>query len=84
MVIVSGYWNTANINCVVQVGYTSASVSTWMGDRISMSSSIDSPLDETLNQGPLALLLWIQYEFPFGINNVQFSISFYSFSCTLT
>ena len=30
--------------------------------------------DETLNRGPLALLLWRQYEFPFGINIVQFSI----------
>ena len=31
--------------------------------------------DETLNWGPLALLLRQQYEFPFGINTVQFSIS---------
>ena len=30
--------------------------------------------DETLNRGPLALLLRRQYEFPFGINIVQFSI----------
>ena len=29
-----------------------ASVSTGMGDHISMSISGDSPLDETLNQGP--------------------------------
>ena len=45
-----------------------------MGDRIGMSISADSPSDETLNQGPLALLLLRQYEFPFGINIVQFSI----------
>ena len=29
---------------------TSASVCTWMGDRISMSISADSPWDETLNR----------------------------------
>ena len=29
-----------------------ASVSTWMGDWISMSISGDSPSDETLNRGP--------------------------------
>ena len=34
----------------------------------------DSALDETLNRGPLALLMRQQYEFPFGINIVQFSI----------
>ena len=39
-----------------------------MGDRISMSISIDILSDETLNQGPLALLLRRHYEFPFGIN----------------
>ena len=31
-------------------------VCTWMGDRISMSISVDSPLDETLNQGSMAVL----------------------------
>ena len=41
---------------------------------VSMPISVDSPSDETLNQGPLALLLQRQYEFPFGINIVQFSI----------
>ena len=45
-----------------------------MGDRSGMSISADSPSDETLNRGPLALLLRRQYEFPFGINIVQFSI----------
>ena len=45
-----------------------------MGVRSGMSISADSPLDETLNRGPLALLLRRQYEFPFGINIVQFSI----------
>ena len=56
-----------------------------MGDRISMSISSDSPSDETLNGVPLALLLRWQYEFPFGINIVQFSFFFqpYSFFITL-
>ena len=44
-----------------------------MGDRSGMSISADSPSDETLNRGPLVLLLRWQYEFPFGINIVQFS-----------
>ena len=48
-----------------------------MGDRSGMSISADSPSDETLNRGPLALLLRRQYEFPFGINIVQFSIFFF-------
>ena len=49
-----------------------------MGDRCGMSISADSPSDETLNRGPLALLLRRQYEyeFPFGINIVQFSFFF--------
>ena len=46
-----------------------------MGDRSSMSVSADSPSDETLNRRPLELLLGRhEYEFPFGINIVQFSI----------
>ena len=45
-----------------------------MGDRCGMSISADSPLDEILNQGPLVPLLRRQYEFPLGINIVQFSI----------
>ena len=36
-----------------------------MDDRSGMSADI--PLDETLNRGPLALLLRRQYEFPFRI-----------------
>ena len=48
-----------------------------MGDSISMLTSVDSALDETLNWGPLALLLRRQYEFPFGINTVQFSFFFH-------
>ena len=44
-----------------------------MNDHISMSISVDSPFDETLNRGPLALHLRRQYEFPFGIDIVQFS-----------
>ena len=47
-------------------------VCTWMGDRIVVSISADSPSDETLNRGPLALLLRRQYEFPFGVDIVQF------------
>ena len=43
-----------------------------MGDRSGMSISTDSPLDETLNRGPLVLLLLRQYEFSFGISLVQF------------
>ena len=49
---------------------------TWMGDRSGMSITADSPSDETLNRGPPALLLRRQYEFPFGIIIVQFSIFF--------
>ena len=44
-----------------------------MGDRISMSISVDSPSVETLNRGPW--LLRRHNEFPFGIN-MQFSIYF--------
>ena len=44
-----------------------------MGDRCGMSISADSSSDETLNRGPLALRSRRQYEFPFGINIVQFS-----------
>ena len=47
-----------------------------------MSISADSPSDETLNRGPLALLLRRQYEFPFGISIVQFSF-FFHFQCIL-
>ena len=73
---ISGYWHTSMVNRLVHLGL--ASVNTCKGDRISMSISvdIDSPLDETLNRGPLALLLWRLYEFPFGINIDQFSFSF--------
>ena len=39
-----------------------------------MPISVDSPSDETLNQGPLTLLLRQQYEFLFGINILLFSI----------
>ena len=73
--IFSGYWHAATANFLVQWGQaTSTLVSTWMGDRIIMSISVDSPSDDTLNRGPLELLLRRQYEFPFGINIVQFSI----------
>ena len=50
-----------------------------MGDRSGMSISADSPLDETLNQGLLALLLQRQYQFDFGINIVQFSIFIFNY-----
>ena len=43
-----------------------------MGDRSCMSISADISSDETLNRGPLALLLRRQYEFPFGIDIEQF------------
>ena len=51
-----------------------ASVSTGIGDRISISISGDNRSDETLKLMSLALLLRRKYEFPFGINLVQFSI----------
>ena len=44
-----------------------------MDDRISILIFVDSPSDETLNRGPLVLLLRQQHELPFGINIVQFS-----------
>ena len=47
-----------------------------MGDRSGMSISADGHSDETLNRDPLVLLLWQQYEYPFGINIVQFSFFF--------
>ena len=56
-----------------------ALVCTWMGDRGGMSISVDSPSDETLNRGPMALLLRRQYEYPFGINIVQYSAIFIFF-----
>ena len=43
---------------------------------MSIPISADSPSDETFNRGPLVLLLRRQYEFPFGINIVQFSFFF--------
>ena len=43
-----------------------------MDDCISISISVDSPSDETLNRGPIVLLLRQQQEFPFRINIVQF------------
>ena len=49
-----------------------------MDDHCGMSISAESPSDETLNRGPLALHLRRQYEFPFGINIVQFSISIFN------
>ena len=42
-----------------------------MGDRISMSISVDSLSDETLKLGP-----WCPRVFPFWINAVGFSFSF--------
>ena len=45
-----------------------------MGDHISMSISVDSLSDETVNWGPLALLLRRQYESPLAIDKVQYSV----------
>ena len=56
-----------------------ALVCTWVGDRSGMSISADNTSDETLNRGPLALLLRRQYEFPFGITTLQFTIFFLFF-----
>ena len=76
----SGYWHITTVHHLIHWGEaTSASVCTVMGDCISMSISIDSPSEETLNRGPLVLLLWRLYEFHFGINIVQFSFSFFHF-----
>ena len=49
-----------------------------MSDGIRMSISGDSPSDVTLNWGPQSLLLRQQYEFPFQIDIVQFSFSFFT------
>ena len=71
----SGENNYVVFQIVLWIKYStepSVSVSTWMGDSISMSISIESLSDENLNQGPLALLLQRQYELNFGINLVQF------------
>ena len=66
--MVKGHWHTITVNRLVCWGLaTSGLVCTWIDDH-SMSISADSPSDETLNRGPLALLLRRQYEFPFGIN----------------
>ena len=57
--------------CYGQLPGTSALVCTWIGVRSSMSISVDSSSNR---RGTLALLLRRLYEFPFGINIVQFSI----------
>ena len=50
------YWHTHN-------GKVLSSVSVWMGELISMSISVDSPSDVSLNRGPWRLiLLRQQYE----------------------
>ena len=77
--LVSGYRHTITANHLVRWGKaTSTLVCTLIDDRSGMSISADSPSDETLNRGPFALLLRRQYEFPFGIDIVQFSF-FFSF-----
>ena len=64
---VSDYWHTAMVNCLVQSSSTmAASVSTGMGDRISMSIYGDSPSDETLNQGPRRGSFGDSMNFPLG------------------
>ena len=45
---VSGDWHTMTAK---RLGLSNALFCTWMGDRIGMSISADSPLDETLNRG---------------------------------
>ena len=44
----------------------------WVTVLVHMYISVDSPSDENLNRGPLALLLRQQYEFPFGIYSAIF------------
>ena len=79
-VAVSRYWHTIMANHLVRWGKaTSALVCTWVVDRSGMSIFADIPSDETLNRGPLALLLRRQYEFSFLINIVQF-FNFFKFS----
>ena len=58
-----------------------ALVCTWMGDRSGMSISADSASDETLNRGPLALLLRRQYEFPFDAYSAIFIFVFIFILC---
>ena len=57
-------WPTAWYNGIKQY---QPRVLTRRGEHNSISISFDSPLDETFNGGPLALLLRRQYEFPFGV-----------------
>ena len=52
---------------------------TWMGDRISMSISGDSPLDETLNRGPWRCSWGDSLNFP-KFNIVQYSILIFFFN----
>ena len=73
---INDYWHTATVNCLIH-RYTAALVCTWIGERLNMSISVDSPSNETLDRGPLALPLQGQYEFPFGINVVEFSSFFF-------
>ena len=54
-----------------------------MGDRSSMSITADSPSGETLKQGPLALLLRRQYEFPFR-NKIFFFFNFSTFAKSIS
>ena len=72
------------VNRLVHWRLSNIGLSIWMGDRSSISISADSPSDETLNRGILALLLQRQYEFPFGINIVQFSFFFHFLSLIST
>ena len=44
-----------------------SSTDTWMGDRISMSISGDSPSDETLNRGPWRYSCGDSMNFPLGL-----------------
>ena len=62
------YWHTATVNCLAQWCYAaSASVCTCMGKRISMSISVDSLSDETLNRGPWRCCYGDSMYFPLGL-----------------
>ena len=75
----SGYWHSLPLRptaLYAKVKQQRPWFCTCMGDRSGMSIYADSPSAETLNRGPLALLLRQQYEFPLRINIGQFSFIF--------
>ena len=67
---ISGYWHTVTVNCL---GRRVKQCWPWLVlEWVTVLVSVDSLLDETLNRSPLALLYRRHYEFPSGINIVQF------------